>query len=356
MNNDTIYTKNTGVFQEFLFFLSHIVHSNLMRQIDYLKVENKILKTRAGKRINLTASEKQKIIKYALPLKGDLRHFISIVSYSTFRRWMTENKDKNYETTPKRGRPRKSTEEIRQLIVKLAKENNWGYTRILGELKKLGIKSLSRNTIRNILIEYGLDPAPKRGTDTWDNFVQRHFKTLWACDFFTKTVWTSLGPKTVFALFFINVHTRKVHIAGYSKNPTREWVNEQAKQLESFFETSEKSEKVLIRDGDGKFSKEFDDIIKNFGVKVRKIPYRSPNLNPYAEGWVSLVKRECLDYFFAFGEKHFKYLVEEYVKYYNTVRPHAGLKNIPLDFSEETEGEVKCDSRLGGVIKHYYRG
>ena len=89
------------------------------------------------------------------------------------------------------------------------------------KLKELRIKSISRNTAKNILKEHGLDPAPKRSEDTWDAFIKRHFKTFWACDFFTKTVWTMLGPKTFHALFFINVHTRKVH-AGITKHPTKE--------------------------------------------------------------------------------------------------------------------------------------
>lgn len=347
-------TRNAWIFQEFLMLLGHIVHSQLMRQIDYLKVENRILRSKAGKRINVTASEKQKLLKYGLPLNGSIRHFISIVSYSTFRKWVTNGVSGNKKV--KRGRKR-TPEEIRELVVRLAKENHWGYTRILGELKKLWIKSLSRNTVKNILIENGIDPVPKRKGDTWDLFIKRHFKTLWACDFFTKTVWTMTGPKIFHVLFFINVYTRKIHIAGITKHPTKEWVNSKAKTISFLFKTSEKSEKLLIRDGDNKYSKEFDEIIKQYGVTARKIPYKSPNLNPYAEGWVGTIKRECLDYFFVFGEKHLKYLVEEYVEYYNTKRPHSSMNNMALGYApRKNKGRVECDSRLGGVIRHYYRG
>ena len=102
-------------------------------------------------------------------------------------------------------------------------------------------------------------------------------------------------------------------------------------------------------------SKDFNHIINAYGVRVKRIPYRSPNLNPYAEGWVGIIKRECLDYFFVFGEKHFRYLVKEYVKYYNTVRPHSSMNNMPLGYNvPKTKGRVKCDSQLGGIIKHYY--
>ncbi|MBU0479123.1 integrase core domain-containing protein [bacterium] len=355
MSTNTNNTKNNWIFQEFLFLLGHLVHSNLMRQIDYLKVENQILRSKTNRRINLNPSEKQRLVKYGLALGGDIKRFINIVSYTTFRNWVNNGVSSN-KNISKRGRPR-SHREIRDLVVKLARENNWGYTRILGELKKLDIYSLSRNTIKNILKENGLDPAPKRSEDTWDDFIKRHFKTLWACDFFTKTVWTILGPKIFHVLFFINVHTRKVHIAGITKNPTREWVNSKAKTISFLFQTDNKSNKLLIRDGDGKYSKEFDEIINKYGVQVKQIPYKSPNLSPYAEGWVGTIKRECLDWFFVFGERHFKYLVKEYVKYYNTVRPHSAMCNMPLNYKppNNKKGRIKSDSRLGGLIRHYYR-
>ena len=100
----------------------------------------------------------------------------------------------------------------------------------------------------------------------------------------------------------------------------------------------------------------FDKIFKDcHEVKVNKLPYRSPNLNPYAEAWVSLVKRECLNFFFVFGVEHLKYLLNEYLTYYNNERPHAGLKNLPLDFKVRKSGKIKCEERLGGIINHYYR-
>ena len=346
--------KSSWVLQEFLFLLGYFVQSNLMRQIDYLKVENKIMRSKLGKRVYCTPEEKRRLVKFAKPLGPSIRYFISIVSYSTFRKWIKGGITTGRKNI-RRGRKRKP-EEIRELVVKLAKENDWGYTRILGELKKLGIKSLSRNTVKNILKENGIDPAPKRGEDSWDEFIKRHFKTLWSTDFFTKTVWTLTGPKTFFVLFFINVHTRKVHIAGINKHPTKEWINEQIKPLGFFFDSNEDSEKLLIRDGDKRYTKEFDEIIKSFGVKTKRLPYKSPNLNPYSEAWVSIIKRECLDKFYVFGREHLKYLVDEYVDYYNTVRPHSGLDNKCIDYeTEKLDGNIVCDSRLGGVIKHYYR-
>lgn len=345
------YSTNNGLFQEFLAMVGKMVHSKLVRQIEYLKVENQILRSKAGKRLSLTHNERQRLLKFGLALGADIKRLISIVDYSTFRKWV-RGKNSN-KPTAKRGRP-KTAQDVRELVLRLASENHWGYTRILGELKKLRITKLSRNTIKNILREHGLLPADKRAEDTWDRFVKRHFKTLWACDFFTKTVWTMFGPKTFHVLFFIHVHTRKVHIAGFTKHPTQQWVTRKTKTISFLFDDGKK--KLLIRDRDNKYPKEFDELLRQHNVEVRKIPYRSPNLNPYAEGWVGTIKRECLDHFVVFGERHFKYLVKEYVKYYNTVRPHSGLDNMPIDYrTRKTTGKIKCASRLGGVLRHYYR-
>jgi len=353
-NLNSSYTTNNSLFQEFLNLLGKITQSSLIRQIEYLKVENQILRSKITARITTSNSEKQRLIKFGLPLGYSIKNIISIVSYSTFRRWIS--KGISPQKQQKLGRPKKSTQEIIKIVIRLAKENpTWGYGRILGELKKLNILILSRNTIKAILINNGIDPSPKRNEDTWDSYIKRHFETLWACDFFTKTVWTTFGPKIFYVLFFINIRTRKVHIAGISQNPKREWVVKITKNMTSLFNDSKK--KLLIRDGDGKFSEEFDRIFTTHNTTVKRIPYRSPNLNPYAEGFVGTIKRECLEHFFVFGEEHFKYLIREYVDHYNTKRPHSGMNNKPLEYeSRNNTGKIKCESRLGGMIKHYYWG
>ena len=355
MNHTQSYTINGCIFQEFLLLLGRVVHSDLIRQMEYLKVENEILRNKCPKRITTTPAEKRKLIKYGLACRGRIKGIISIVSYSTFRRWVNGDISNKYKPS-KKGTPRKTTQEIIDLIVRLARENHdWGYGRIMGELKKLNVIRLSRNTIKAIMRQNGLDPAPKRAHDSWDAYIKRHFETLWACDFFTKTIWTAMGPKLFHVLFFLNIRTRKVHIAGITAKPKKEWVMEASKTVSFLFK--DKTKKLLIRDGDAKFPKEFNNLFKDSNTRVKKIPYRSPNLNPYAEGFVGTIKRECTDHFFVFGERHFEYLVREYVKYYNTKRPHSGRDNRPLEYrSDKSTGKLKCDSRLGGMIKHYYWG
>lgn len=351
MISQKTYTIDRGLFHEFFILLGKLVHGDLVKQVEYLKVENQILRKKLPRRLKVTESEKRRLIKYGMALGPSVRRLMTIVGYSTFWKWQHGPKIKK---EPNKIGRRRTNQEIRDLVVRLARENNWGYTRILGELKKLWITSISRNTVKNILKENGLDPMPKRGEDSWDEFIKRHFETLWACDFFTKTVWTVMGPKMFHVLFFINVKTRKVHIAGMTKNPTTGWVDKTTKSVSFLFEGPD--EKVLIRDGDTKFGGKFDEIFKEWNTQVKRITYRSPNMNPYAEGWVGTMKRECLNHFFVFGEGHFKYLVEEFVRFYNTDRPHSGMNNEPLDgVYGEPKGEVRCNSKLGGLIKHYYR-
>lgn len=353
MKNTDFHTFKPNHIHPLLQLLGQFIYSDLKHQIEYLKTENEILRLRCNSRIRLTDKEKIQIIKFAKPLGANIKKIISIVNYSTYRRWL--NKEHNAgKPSSKLGRPRKTTEEITAIILHMAKNTGLGYTKIIGELKKLGI-SISRSTVKNIFNEYGLDTSPNRSEDSWDKFIKRTFTTLWACDFFSKTIWTPLGPQLYFVLFFINIHTRKVHIAGITKNPNKAWIIQSLNKMQPVFQNSDDN-KLIIRDGDKKFPKEFDQFFKDNGFNVTQLPFRSPNLNPYAESWVSIIKRECLDYFCVFGEHHLKFLVNEFVKYYNTVRPHSALNNMPLSHIKKTTvGTIKHESRLGGLLNHYYR-
>jgi len=348
-----------NIFSELLYLLGRITQENLTHQIEYLKVENEILRKRVGRSIRPTPVERKRLVKFGVPLGKDLRSIITIVTYETFLLWIKGYKrNKDQDKVSKRGRPR-TLDEIRKLVALLAKENNWGYVRILGELNKLGIKRLSKTNVKNILRENDIDPVAKRSEDNWNSFLKRHFQTLWACDFFTKQVITSLGPKMFFVLFFINIKTRKVYVAGATRFPDQEWVNKQTKNVLPLLGGGKNGKKLLIRDRDKKFSGRFDELFKNIGFTVQKNPFMSPNMNSYAESWVSTIKRECLNHFIVFGERHLRYLISEYVKHYNENRPHSAMNNMPLEETKIHKGNtgiIRCQSKLGGIIRHYYWG
>jgi putative transposase len=106
------------------------------------------------------------------------------------------------------------------------RDPRWGYRRIQGELLGLGIR-LSATSIATILRRAGLHPAPRRGP-TWAQFLRSQASGILACDFLT--VETVL-LKTYYVLFFIEVNTRRVHIAGATTNPDGAWVTQQARNV-----------------------------------------------------------------------------------------------------------------------------
>ena len=126
-----------------------------------------------------------------------------------------------------------------------------------------------------------------------------------ATDFFTKTVWTLKGPVTYYLLFFIHLHSRRVHLAGMTPHPNGEWMAQVARNMSQVFadEPEESRPTHIIRDRDTKFTAQFCSILESDGIEFRPIPPLSPNLNPFAESWVLRVKRECLDHFVVFGRE-----------------------------------------------------
>jgi len=73
------------------------------------------------------------------------------------------------------GRPRSPDDRVGQLLT-MARENpSWGYTRLRGALKNVGLE-LGRSTIAGILKEQGIEPAPIRGkTMPWKTFLKAHW-------------------------------------------------------------------------------------------------------------------------------------------------------------------------------------
>jgi hypothetical protein len=206
-------------FQPLLFLIARSTADDLQKQVEYLKAENEMLRKRVPKkRIFLKADERATLLKLGKGLGPAIRHLISIVDYSTFRRWVRKQEPKNVK--PRKGRPRISIV-IREVILQMAKDTGWGYSRILGELRKLGLGKLSRQSVKNILVENGLDPGPKRGKGSWSQFLKIHAETLWQVDFFSKNVWTQQGPRQVFAMAFIHVATRRVFVTSATFRPCK---------------------------------------------------------------------------------------------------------------------------------------
>ena len=331
-------------------------HDQLIAQIQYLTIENQILRSKLPQRVSLTRNERRRLIRFGKVVGDELRHFISIVQYSTFQKWLraTENKRK---AKKRAGRPRTSAE-IRKLVIEMTKSPGWGYTRILGELRKLGIMSVSRTTIRNILREQGIEPSPDRSESTWDQFLKRHSSTLWSCDFLTKPVFTWRGIKHQSVLVFMHIASRTVLVAGATEHPNNEWMCKVAECFPSMVkQLGLEPPEILVRDNDTKFTLDFDDTLKAEGITPYRLPLQSPLMNAHIERWIKSLKVECLDHFIPVGTNHLDYLIGEYVEHYHFERPHQGIGNklIMPAAPPLTEGEIQCDTRLGGLLRHYHR-
>ncbi|MCC6679130.1 MAG: transposase [Phycisphaerales bacterium] len=359
-----------------LFVLVSATHDELARQVQFLRAENRMLRERLPAKVRLTEPERRRLVRLGSALGSALREIITIVKYETFARWKRTLTSK--KRSPKRkvgpGRPRKG-ENLRELVVRLAAENRgWGYSRLVGELIKLGFTDISRTCIRDILRERGLEPAPKRCEPTWGEFLKIHAQTLWACDYFTRPVLTLAGWRLCTFLFFMHIQTRRVIVSRPTLHPTHGWSERQALVfMESAREQGFKPPTILLKDGDGKFGPGFSEVLREHGCAPKRLPIHSPNLNAFAERWVRSVRRECLDHFVAFGERHLGYLLRQYVEHYQQERPHQGLDNrllardprkprarsgAPLsraDSSASPFPRIVCRKRLGGVLKHYER-
>jgi putative transposase len=138
--------------------LANVTDREMARMVSYLKEENRILRARLPGQINTTPRERERLLRFGRNLGKAIHSVVTIVAPGTFLRWLREER----KARPRRrGRPR-TAEDLRKLILRMARENDWGYTRIMGELKKLGITPPSRNTVKRILKAAGLEPGPLR--------------------------------------------------------------------------------------------------------------------------------------------------------------------------------------------------
>ena len=241
----------------------------------------------------------------------------------------------------------------------MAGENrSWGYTRIQGALANLGHR-VARGTVANILKAHGIDPAPRRGkTSSWETFLKAHWEVLAATDFFTVEVWTLQGLVTHYVLFFIDLATRSVHIAGITPDPNDAFMVQIARKLTDVVDGFLLDTRYLILDRDTKYSRAFRGFLERESIEILRLPPRSPNLNAYAERFVRSIKEEMIHRLIFFGEASLGRVLREYMVHYHVERNHQGLDNrliTPSAVVTLPQGRVHRRERLGGMLSYYHR-
>ncbi len=330
-------------------------------RMQFLEAQIRILRSRVeASRIVPTLKERAELLRLGALMDHEIEGLMHVVVPGTYKKWLREAR--GHRPVKPSGRPR-TPFATRTLIVRFAGENfQWGFRRIFGELKKLGIR-ISTTTIRNVLKEEGLFPEPGKAAKNppipWTTFVHANMESMIGCDFFTKRILTLGGMRDAYVLVFIHLSSRKVFYSPSTYHPDTAWMMQQARNASMWMDDEGIKPDYFIRDRDKKYAEVFDAFWKNVGIRPIKIPPRAPKANAFVETYIGKMKQELLNHFICFGLDQLDYINRVWLKHYHEQRPHRGIgrDNTVLDetFVPQTEGVIRCKSEFGGILKSYYR-
>jgi hypothetical protein len=340
------------------------VDQELLLRNEYLAAENRILRAKVQGRLLLSESEKITLAEIAHRLgRKTLAEVAAAAKPDTLLRWYRELIAKKFDGSRFRksvGRP-SVDEEIERLVVQMARENpSWGYDRITGAMMNLG-HTVSDQTVGNILKRHDMPPAPKRKQNTsWKDFIRAHMAVMVGTDFFTAEVLTLRGLKTYYVLFFLHLESRRICLAGITRHPDQEWMEQMARNVTMESTGFLANCRYLLHDRDTKYCASFRGLIEAENVKALALPPKSPNLNAFAERWVRSVKEECLSKLILFGERSLTRALHQYEMHYHQERNHQGKNNTllfpsPVQCNGRKYQKLRCRQRLGGLLKYYER-
>ncbi|MHC4266285.1 MAG: integrase core domain-containing protein [Planctomycetota bacterium] len=347
--------------------ITRLLCRELTLQNEYLRQENKILKSKIKKRIVFTEDERRTLVESAMAMGRDLmEQVVTIVQPKTILAWQRKLENEKWDYSDRRknnpGRPKISLD-IEQIVCRMARENEWGYARIQGELEKLDI-TISKSSVANILRRNGLPPSPKREGLSWREFLSRHAPLFLCADMFQKEVWTFRGLTTAYVFFVIHLQSRKVLLSRATFSPTNQWLKQQTRHILWACEDQDIKPRFFLRDNDMLYPEEMQKILEASGVDTIKTPFQAPNANAHAERYVLSCKRDCLNHLLIFGLNRLQYILDCYASYFNEHRPHQGIDNrIPSEYNmtdQRQGGNMLFRARnivrkdfLGGLLKSY---
>jgi transposase InsO family protein len=221
-------------------------------------------------------------------------------------------------------------------------------------LLKLGHR-VSATAIRNLLRRHRIGPAPLRSRQTWKAFLRAQASAIVLTDFLSVD---TVFLKRLYALLYMELATRRVIWFAVTGRPDGAWVTQQARNV--CWELSELGveARFVIHDHDAKYGGGSDRVFAGDGTVVIRTPIAAPRANSHIERQIGSTRRECLDWLLILNRRHLERVLTEWLEHYNQARPHRGLGlGTPIARSDPvaTSGPVKCDERLGGLLREYSR-
>ena len=346
---------------EFFFFIFKIIlrsifglflYSDKDLEIALLRKENLILKRKLKKPHLMTLDRFFYLFIY--------KHYLAIldkimlVKPETVVSWHKKLVQRKWNYSKRRvGRP-PVTQEIKRQIIEMKKANSrWGSKRIMGELKKLGIK-LCKRTITRILKEHGFDTNPRKTSYSWNTFLKSQGKRFWACDFFSVE---TLFLQTLHVFFIIDIHSREIILWRVTTSPCELWLRN---LIRSEFCFLANLPDALISDRDGVYGKWLKPLLKEYyGINLVKTPPQMPWFNGHCERMVRTFREDSLDHMLIYNETDLRNVLKEYISYYNSKRSHSSIEyNAPkTDFSTSDRyfhpSKVRREKILDGLLTDF---
>ena len=242
------------------------------------------------------------------------------------------------------GRPQVAAE-VRKLVRTMAAANvSWGAPRVHSELLKLGFE-VSERTVSRLMPK-----QRKKPSQTWKTFLTNHVGQLVSIDFFT----VSTVQLRVLFVFVVLAHERRrvVHF-NVTEHPTAEWT---AQQISEAF-PEDAAPRYLIKDRDVVFGRHFRSRVEGMGIQEVLTAAQSPWQNPFVERLIGSIGRECLDHIIVLGERHLRWTLKRYVRYYLDSRSHLSLEKDSPNFRPvQSVGQIVAIPQVGGLHHRYERG